>query len=127
MVLSMVGGLLVVWAALVVALYAASRQGDPTSFREALRLLPDVVRLLRRLAADPTLPRGVRWRLWLTLAYLAMPLDLVPDVIPVVGYADDVVVVALALRSVVRSAGPDALHRHWPGTPQGLATITRLL
>eukprot|EP01032_Pedospumella_encystans_P006300 gene6300-7540_t len=52
----MVGGLLVVWAALVVALYAASRQGDPTSFREALRLLPDVVRLLRRLAADPTLP-----------------------------------------------------------------------
>lgn len=127
MVLSMVGGLLVVWAVLVVALYAASRQGDPTSFREALRLLPDVVRLLRRLAADPTLPRGVRWRLWLTLAYLAVPLDLVPDVIPVVGYADDVVVVALALRSVVRSAGPDALHRHWPGTPQRLATVTRLL
>ncbi len=127
MVLSMVGGLLMVWAVLVVTLYAASRQGDPTSFREALRLLPDVVRLLRRLAADPTLPRGVRWRLWLTLAYLAVPLDLVPDVIPVVGYADDVVVVALALRSVVRSAGPDALHRHWPGTPQGLATITRLL
>ncbi|WP_341927853.1 DUF1232 domain-containing protein [Nocardioides psychrotolerans] len=126
-VLSMVGGLLMVWAVLVVTLYAASRQGDPTSFREALRLLPDVVRLLRRLAADPTLPRGVRWRLWLTLAYLAVPLDLVPDVIPVVGYADDVVVVALALRSVVRSAGPDALHRHWPGTPQGLATITRLL
>ncbi len=127
-VLGVVGGLLVVWAVLVVALYAASRrQGDPTSLREALRLLPDVVRLLRRLAADPTLPRGVRWRLWLTLAYLAVPIDLVPDVIPVVGYADDVVVVALALRSVVRSAGPDALHRHWPGTPQGLATLTRLL
>lgn len=126
--MAVVAGLVVVWAVLVVALYAASRrQDDPTTFREALRLLPDVLRLLRRLVADPTLPRGVRWRLGLTLAYLALPIDLVPDVIPVVGYADDVVVVALALRSVVRRAGPDALDRHWPGTPQGLATIRRLL
>jgi uncharacterized membrane protein YkvA (DUF1232 family) len=50
----------------------------------------------------------------------------VPDVIPVVGYADDVVVVALALRSVVRAAGPEALVRHWPGTPEGLAVVRRL-
>ncbi len=121
------GGLLLLWAGLVLALWLLARRDQRTgSLREALRLLPDVVRLLRALAADPDLPRGVRLRLVLLLGYLLMPLDLVPDVIPVVGWADDVVVVALALRSVVRRAGPGALDRHWPGTPDGLAVVRRL-
>src|SRR6185437_8075747 len=94
--------------------------------RDALRLLPDLVRLLRRLAGARTLPRGVRIRLWLLLAYLAMPFDLVPDFIPVIGYADDAVIVAFALRSVTRRAGHAALDRHWPGTPDGLAAVRRL-
>lgn len=53
-------------------------------------------------------------------------MDLVPDFVPVIGYADDAVVVALALRSVVRAAGPEALDRHWTGTEQGLLAIKRL-
>jgi uncharacterized membrane protein YkvA (DUF1232 family) len=65
-------------------------------------------------------------RLWLLLGYLASPIDLVPDFIPVVGYADDAVIVALTLRSVVRRAGPEALERHWPGTDEGLAAVLRL-
>ena len=65
-------------------------------------------------------------RLWLLLGYLLSPIDLVPDVVPVLGYADDVVVVAWALRSVVRRAGVDAVDRHWPGTPAGLAVVHRL-
>jgi uncharacterized membrane protein YkvA (DUF1232 family) len=65
-------------------------------------------------------------RLWLLLGYLLSPVDLVPDVIPVLGYADDVVVVAWALRSVVRRAGDEALVRHWPGSPDGLALVRRL-
>ena len=117
-------GLVLVWVLLVLALWLA-RPGELTA-REALRVLPDLVRLLRRLAGDRSLPRGVRVRLWLLLGYLVMPVDLVPDVIPVVGYADDVVVVALALRSVVRAAGPGALERHWPGTPEGLAVVRGL-
>jgi uncharacterized membrane protein YkvA (DUF1232 family) len=68
----------------------------------------------------------VRVRLWLLLGYLALPVDLVPDFIPVIGYADDAVIVALALRSVTRHAGADALERHWPGTPEGLAAVRRL-
>lgn len=126
-VLAVVGGLVVVWLMLVLALVVAGRREQRSGgLAEALRLLPDVVRLLRRLAEDRTLPRGVRVRLWLLLAYLAMPLDLVPDVIPVAGYADDAIVVALTLRSVVRRAGPLALERHWPGTPEGLAAVRRL-
>jgi uncharacterized membrane protein YkvA (DUF1232 family) len=93
---------------------------------QALRLLPDVLRLVRRLAADPDLPRGVRVRLALLLAYLAFPLDLVPDVIPVLGYADDAIVVTAVLRSVVRRAGLAAVRRHWPGTPDGFAVLCRL-
>jgi uncharacterized membrane protein YkvA (DUF1232 family) len=120
-------GLLVVWLVVVVAFWWAGRHTGETRLRDALRLLPDVVRLVRRLAADSTLPRGVRWRLGLLLAYLAMPLDLVPDFIPVAGYADDALLVAWVLRSVVRTAGPQALERHWPGTPEGLAVVRRLV
>jgi len=99
---------------------------DTARLSEWLRLLPDVVRLLSRLARDPELPREVRWRLWLVLGYLAMPVDLIPDMIPVLGYADDVVVVAVGLRSVVRRAGPAALASHWPGSADGLAGVLRL-
>ena len=121
------GGLVLVWVALVVALYVSGRrEEDPTRLTDALRLIPDVVRLLRRLAADPTLPRGVRIRMSLLVGYLVMPIDLVPDFIPIVGYADDAIIVAIALRSVAKTAGAAALDRHWPGTPEGLRVLKRL-
>lgn len=120
-------GLLVVYAALLGLLFAYARaHPDTVTARDALRLLPDLVRLIRRLAADAAVPRTVRVRLVLLLAYLASPIDLVPDFIPILGYADDAVIVALVLRSVVHRAGPDALTRHWPGTPAGLALIRQL-
>ena len=118
------GGLLAIWLFLLALLWRA--RPDELGAREALRLLPDVVRLVRRLAADRSLPRGVRMRLWALLVYLLSPVDLVPDFLPVIGYADDVVVVAWALRSVVRRAGYEALERHWPGRPAGLAVVSRL-
>ena len=125
--LSVVAGLLLLWVVLVGVLYRLGRSHpDPMGLKDALRLAPDVVRLLRGLAADPSLPRGVRLRLVLLLGYLICPVDLVPDFIPVVGYADDAVIVAFALRSVVRAAGPRALDEHWPGTPQGLRAVQRL-
>jgi uncharacterized membrane protein YkvA (DUF1232 family) len=88
-----------------------------------LRLLPD---LLRRLAADSDVPRGARVQLALLLGYLATPFDLVPDFVPVLGYADDAIVVNLVLRSVVRRAGAPLVRRHWPGTDDGLAVLARL-
>jgi uncharacterized membrane protein YkvA (DUF1232 family) len=119
------GALLLLWLVLVIVLWRSTPK--QTSLREALRLLPDVLRLIKRLAGDRSLPQGVRLRLLLLLAYLALPFDLVPDFIPVLGYADDAVVVLLVLRSVARAAGPQALQRHWPGTPDGLAALRRLL
>ncbi|MDP9407718.1 MAG: DUF1232 domain-containing protein [Actinomycetota bacterium] len=119
-----VAGLLLVWAALVAALWAARPRGERLT--ESLRLLPDLLRLVARLARDRGLPLGVRLRVWGLLGYLAFPIDLVPDVVPVVGYADDAVLVVLVLRSVVRRAGPGAVERHWPGSPDGLAAVLRL-
>ena len=88
--------------------------------------MPDAVRLIRRLAADKTLRRGVRIRLWLLLAYLLSPIDLIPDFIPVIGLADDAIIMSLALRSVIKRAGVEAVTAHWPGTPEGLATLFRV-
>ncbi|MGA8846704.1 MAG: DUF1232 domain-containing protein [Nocardioides sp.] len=127
-VLSVVVGFALIWALLVVALLVAARPGpDRVTLQGVLRLLPDLVRLIHRLAADPALPRGARWRLWLLLGYLLFPIDLVPDFLPVIGYADDAVVIALVLRSVARVAGVEALEQHWPGTPEGLAAVLRLV
>ncbi|MEN3360483.1 MAG: hypothetical protein V7637_4465 [Mycobacteriales bacterium] len=123
-VAGVVAALVLTWAALVVVL-AVARPRDAL-LAEALRILPDVLRLTRRLAADKTLPRGVRARLVLLLAYLASPIDLVPDFVPVLGYADDAVIVAVVLRGVVRRAGIEAVRSHWPGTDDGFAALSRL-
>lgn len=109
------------WVVLVLVLVLFRPRG--ISLSEAKRLVPDIVRLLRALATDSTVPRGARRRLGLLLAYLALPFDLVPDFIPVLGYADDVIVVAIVLRSVLRRAGRAALERHWTGTAEGLALV----
>jgi len=123
-VLGILAGLLLVYVVLLVLLWRyARRQPDTVTMGGALRLLPDLLRLIRRLAADKTMPAGVRVRLALLLIYLASPIDIIPDFVPMLGYADDAIIVALVLRSVTRQAGADALDRHWPGTPEGLATI----
>jgi uncharacterized membrane protein YkvA (DUF1232 family) len=112
------------WLALVIALLTVRPKGSLLT--EAIRILPDLLRLLRRLATDRTLPSGVRVRLGLLLAYLAFPIDLIPDVVPVIGYADDAILVAAVLRSTVRRAGIEAVRRHWPGTDDGFAALQRL-
>ena len=116
--------LVVAWAALVIALVIVRPRGG--LLREALRILPDALRLIRRLAADNTLPRGVRVRLAVLLVYLAIPFDLIPDFIPVLGYADDAIIVTAVLRSVVRRAGLPAVRAHWPGSDDGFAALCRL-
>jgi uncharacterized membrane protein YkvA (DUF1232 family) len=116
--------LILAWVALIAALAILRPPGG--LLREAVRILPDVLRLVRRLAADTTLPSGVRFRLWLLLAYLALPFDLIPDFIPVLGYADDAIIVTAVLRSVVRRAGIVAVRDHWPGSDDGFAALCRL-
>ena len=116
--------LLLLWAVLLATLAVVRPKGS--SLREAVRLLPDTLRLLQSIARNRSLEKSIRVRLWLLFAYMAFPIDLVPDFIPVLGYADDAIIVALVLRGVVRRAGPDAIQRHWRGSPEGLAALRKL-
>ena len=117
-------GLLAAWLVLLATLAVARPEG--ATLGDAARLLPDLVGLVRRLAGDASLPRSTRLTLGLLVGYLAFPIDLVPDFVPVLGYADDAIVVALALRRVVRRAGAEAVERHWRGSDAGLAVVRRL-
>ena len=117
--------LVVVWLAFILFVWLI--RPDSTSLSDATRLLPDTPRLVRRLAADRSLPRSTRLWLVALLIYLASPIDLIPDFLPVIGYADDAIVTSFVLRHVIARAGPPKLREHWPGTPDGLATLARLL
>jgi uncharacterized membrane protein YkvA (DUF1232 family) len=123
-VISLSVGLLAAWIALVIALL--SIRPEDSILKEALRILPDTLRLLRRIAADPLVPTGVRARIYALFVYLAIPIDLIPDFLPVIGYADDAILIAMVLRSVVHRTGPETVHRHWPGTDEGLAALRRI-
>jgi len=76
--------LAVVW--LLLAAFLLLARPRAASLREVLQLLPDTLRLLRRLGLDPVVPRSARIRLWLLFVYLAMPFDLIPDFIPIIGH-----------------------------------------
>nr|WP_026306422.1 DUF1232 domain-containing protein [Smaragdicoccus niigatensis] len=116
--------LILLWIVMIVALAVIRPKG--VVLRDAMRILPDLLRLIRRLSADRSQPRGVRVRLGLLMVYLALPIDLVPDFIPVLGYADDAIIVAWVLRSIVRRVGIDAVRDQWPGSDAGFETVRRI-
>jgi uncharacterized membrane protein YkvA (DUF1232 family) len=124
-IISVTAALLLSWLALILAL--AIRRPKGNLLKEALRLLPDLLRLLKRLTTDRTQPTGVRVRVALLFAYLATPIDLIPDFIPVLGYADDAIIVVLVLRSVCRRVSVEELRAAWPGTDDGFAALQRLV
>jgi uncharacterized membrane protein YkvA (DUF1232 family) len=124
-VVIVVGAIVALW--LVFVAFVIVVRPDDASIRDAIRLLPDAVRTVRRLAGDRSIPRRTRCLVWILLAYLASPIDLIPDFLPVIGYADDAIITSFVLRRVLRSAGPGKLQEHWPGTAEGLATFRRLL
>ncbi len=115
--------LAVVYAAMVAALVIGGRQWD---IRMIARLVPYCAILFKRLLADPRVP--TRWKVAsaLALVYLALPFDLVPDFIPIVGQLDDAILVALVLRGLLRSAGPVLVRQHWPGPAALLIPLERL-
>lgn len=117
-------GIVLAWLILVTAIWMA--KPNDLGVGDLIRLLPDLLRLFKRVATDGAVPRMVRVELVLLLCYLVSPIDLIPDFIPVIGFLDDALVVAIMLRIVVRTAGPQMLEKHWPGTPQGLWALRRL-
>lgn len=116
------GGGLVLYAAFVTGLLLAGRRADA---RALAGVVPDSVVLVRRLLVDERVPRIDRLLLAALVAYLMMPLDLVPDVIPVAGQLDDVLLVVLVLRRLARTAGSGLLRELWPGPEASLRVLMR--
>lgn len=121
--LLVVACLLVVYAAFVVVVIVAGRW---QAMRGVAGFLPDCIVLLKRLLGDPRVHRRHKLLLGALIGYLALPIDLVPDFIPVAGHLDDAVAVALALRVVLRGSGTELLREHWPGPESSLAVVLRL-
>jgi uncharacterized membrane protein YkvA (DUF1232 family) len=117
------GVFVLVYAVLVLALVVAGRR---ESARALAGFIPDCIVLCSRLLRDPRVPRRKKALLVALTGYLALPFDLVPDFIPVAGQLDDVVIVALVLRSLLRGGGESVIREHWPGPPGSLALVLRL-
>ena len=118
-------GILVVWAVLVALLFWFRPRG--VALGDVVRIIPDLLRLVRDLLRDRSVPAGARVALVVLLVWLVSPIDLIPEFIPVLGPIDDVVVAVLVLRYVRRRLGLDELRRRWPGTPEGFAALSRII
>lgn len=94
--------------------------------RELARFVPDCVVLFKRLLGDPRVPRRAKIAIALLIPYLAMPLDLIPDFMPVIGQIDDALLVALTLVYVAKVAGSGVVEELWPGSERGMRTILAL-
>ena len=121
--LIVIAALLALYVLAVLALVAAGRRSDA---RALAGFVPDCLVLFKRLLGDPAVPRGRKLLLGLLVVYLAMPIDLVPDFIPVAGQLDDAILVGLVLRGLVRGAGRGLIERHWPGPESSLRVVLRL-
>lgn len=90
-----------------------------------LRALPDLVRLITRMAGDPVLPRAAKIALGAAAVYLLSPVDLIPDFIPLVGYVDDVLLAAVLLDGILNWVDRSLVLKYWPGSPASLDTLAR--
>jgi uncharacterized membrane protein YkvA (DUF1232 family) len=125
LVVAIVVGLVAAWGLCILVLWVF-RPRD-VGLGELVRLVPDVLRLVRDLLADGTMPLPVRLALAGLLVWLISPIDLIPEFIPILGPLDDVVVAVLVLRYVARRLGHEELRRRWRGTADGFELLTGVL
>jgi uncharacterized membrane protein YkvA (DUF1232 family) len=113
------GLMAVSWALLVLLAFRL----PPGTLRELARFVPDCVTAVRRLRGDPRVPRRARVAVVVAGLWVASPIDLLPEFLPVIGPLDDVVVVALALRYAARQVPRQVLLDAWPGDPRLLERL----
>jgi uncharacterized membrane protein YkvA (DUF1232 family) len=120
-----VAGLLALWAALLVLFWTLRPRDVPV--RELLRVVPDVVRLLRILVTDASVPPDVRVVVVGLVTWILSPVDLIPEFIPGLGPLDDVIVAVVAMRYVRRRIGLAGIRKRWPGSDDGFALLARVV
>ena len=118
-----VAAAVVVWLVAVGALFVFGRVG---AARELLGLIPNLLLLFKDLVRDERVPRGAKVWLGVAAVWLASPIDLIPEFIPVLGPLDDAIVAAAVLRHLVRRAGSDVVYEHWRGDAATIGRVLRL-
>lgn len=119
-----IGATIGLWLVLILVLLGLGRHRDA---RDVARFVPDCAVLFKRLLRDPRVPRRAKVALLLLIPYLASPIDLVPDFIPVIGQLDDAILVAAAVAYAARKAGPNVIADLWPGSERGLRVVLSLV
>lgn len=125
LVLAVVIGLLATWLLLIAVLWVM-RPRD-VAMAEIVRLIPDVLRLVRNVLGDRSAPLSVRVALAGLVVWLVSPIDLIPEFIPVLGPLDDAIVAVLVLRFVRRRLVDAGLRARWTGSPAGYELLARLI
>lgn len=118
-----IGVLAAIWLAAIAVLLLAGRR---TLARELATLVPNLLLLFKDLIGDPRVPRSSRMMLVVAAVWIASPIDLIPEFIPVLGPLDDAIVAALVLRFVLARAGREVIQEHWRGDPATLRRILRV-
>ncbi len=90
---------------------------------EALLLLPNLGKLLYRLLRDSRVPLGRRLAMGAFGAYVASPVDLIPDFVPVLGGVDDLLVLAFAIDYLLKASPEEVIAEHWDGSEDGLELV----
>lgn len=91
---------------------------------DAALLIPNILKLVGRLVMDPRVPRRAKITLGMAAAYVMSPVDLIPEMIPVVGWADDILILMFAIDSLIDRAGSEIIDEHWDG-PGDLLSLVR--
>jgi uncharacterized membrane protein YkvA (DUF1232 family) len=110
------------WGVALLALILAGRR---MAARRLVKAVPDLLALLRGLRKDPRVPRGAKRWLLFALVWVISPIDLIPEFLPVIGPLDDIVVVVLVLRHLLKSTPPEVIAEHWRGDPLVLEKTLR--
>jgi len=114
-----VGCLVLSWGVMIVL----ARRLPPGILRDLAAFIPDCVTAVRRLRKDPRVPRRAKIAIVIAGIWVASPIDLIPEFIPIIGPLDDIVVVALALRYAGRLVPREVLLGAWPGDPRLLLRL----
>lgn len=104
----------------------SARPTNP-ALHKALTAVPNLVKLAYRLMKDPRVPGKHRGFLGVALAYAVSPVDVVPDFIPFIGRADDLLLLAFALNAIFEAAGEAVVHEHWDGTGDVLEIVAGVI
>ncbi|MFL5619431.1 MAG: YkvA family protein [Gemmatimonadaceae bacterium] len=101
----------------------APRAGAKRTVMYYIKQLPAYLRLLGGLLMDRRVNAMDKLLVAGAIAYIAMPIDLIPDFIPFMGEVDDVFLLVIALQRLVANAGRPVLLSHWSGAMEDLADL----